>query len=70
MPKIVYWSEDNGELSLPEHVDITDPKSEPTPSGYVKYEIDDKFTLKPEQVIGSYGQVSEILIRAGVMRRV
>lgn len=70
MPKILYASDDNGELYLPEHVDITDPATEQTPDGFVKYEIEDKFTLRADQVTGGYGVIVELLLRAKVMKRV
>lgn len=64
---IVFRSEDDGTLYAADHVDI-DPATGQA-EGYTRYELDDTIILTAEQVLGGYGDVGELLGRAGVMRR-
>jgi len=65
---ILYRSDDNGEFYRETEVDDIDPVTKQA-SGFSRWELNDTVTLKAQQFLGRYGDLLEILMAAGVIRR-
>jgi hypothetical protein len=64
--KTLYVSTDDGSLYKASHLDESDLNNE---NLFWKIEVPDVITLTPEQLCGGYGQIVEILIKAGVAKK-
>lgn len=64
---IVYCSEDNGAFYPADQVDVDEATGQAR--GYLKYELPESFTLTAEQCFRGYGQISEILLRANILKK-
>lgn len=60
----VYWSRDNGALYMDSDLGDTDP------GDFVEYELADYITLTPRHMAIGLNDVLEILLQAGVARKV
>ena len=50
--KILYWSEDDGTLYLPKSVDGALPDGSNVVEGFLRYRVQDTFTLRAEDLDG------------------
>lgn len=65
---LVYKSEDDGALYLPEWIDA-DPETGEA-RGYVRYEIPETVTLTAAQCCGHYGEITELLVASNQLTKV
>lgn len=64
---IVYCSEDDGTLYPESAVDF-DPTTK-VAFNYVRYEISETITLTAKQICGGYGDIANILVREGILKK-
>lgn len=63
MPKVVYWSEDDGAIYLPHAVDGAAADGSTRVEGYLRYQIADSFTLTAEDIAIGDESILEVLLR-------